>query len=246
MIPTFIINLERTPERKVYMNLLLSQFNFLNVSFIKAIDGNSLSEKELTNLFDKKLAYHRYGRNLNVGEIGCTLSHYQCYQKILEEKLDYALILEDDITIMHDLSIVKELIAHINTNIPTILFLSADYWYYQLKKINEKYSVTSVFDAVGSYAYLINNAAAKLILEKNKVAANVADSWDLYKRQGVRLRAIYPYLVDANIESFKSTINQYCWGGQKNNMSLANRINAYWLAIGKKILHRNFVSKMRS
>lgn len=245
MIPTFVVNLERTPERKVYMNRLLSQFNFLDVSFIKAIDGKCLSEEELTNRFDRKLAYQRYGRNLNVGEIGCTLSHYQCYQKILREKLSYVLILEDDVTIMKELSIAKELIAHINTNVPTILFLSADYWYYQLKKINEKYSIASVFDAVGSYAYLINYAAVKLILKKNKVAANVADSWALYKRQGVHLKAIYPYLVDANIESFKSTINQSCWGGKKDNMSLANCIDAYWLAIGKKLLRKKFVSKIR-
>ena len=121
MIPTFVVNLERTPERKVYMNRLLSQFNFLDVSFIKAIDGKCLSEEELTNRFDRKLAYQRYGRNLNVGEIGCTLSHYQCYQKILREKLSYVLILEDDVTIMKELSIAKELIAHINTNVPTIL-----------------------------------------------------------------------------------------------------------------------------
>lgn len=245
MLSTFIVNLERTPERKVYMEQLLSQYDFLDISFIKAVDGKDLSEQEIATRFDKRLAYKRYGRELNAGEMGCTLSHYKCYKKIVEKQEKYVFILEDDVTLMHDLSAIKDLLPYIDTNIPTILFLSADYWYYKTKKINETSFLMSVFDAVGSYAYLINYSAAKLILKKNTLAANVADSWALYKRQGVRLKAIYPYLIDANIESFDSTINQTYFGGKKRNMSWKMRMDAYLLAIGKKLLRKNFVSKVR-
>ena len=149
MLSTFIVNLERTPERKVYMEQLLSQYDFLDISFIKAVDGKDLSEQEIATRFDKRLAYKRYGRELNVGEMGCTLSHYKCYKKIVEKQEKYVFILEDDVTLMHDLSAIKDLLPYIDTNIPTILFLSADYWYYKTKKINETSFLMSVFDAVG-------------------------------------------------------------------------------------------------
>ena len=34
----YIINLKRCPERKVYMNQILSQYTFLDIEFIEAVD----------------------------------------------------------------------------------------------------------------------------------------------------------------------------------------------------------------
>ena len=62
------------------MEYLLSSYDFLDVTFVEAVDGLSLSDNDLVLRFDEALAYQRYGRKLNKGEIGCTLSHYKCYQ----------------------------------------------------------------------------------------------------------------------------------------------------------------------
>lgn len=243
---TYIINLESEVKRKQYMEVLLSQQFISNYSFVAAVQGNSISQTKLIEKFDEELAYIRYGRKLNRGEIGCTLSHFKCYEKIAKEN-DYALILEDDISVVGDIGTISMLEPILKTDTPVIVFLSGDYWFYRKRKFDANLEIASVYDAVGSYAYFINKAAAKLILQKNNRASNVADDWALYRRQGVKLLAVYPYLVDANIESFESTINQSYFGENRKNMSITMKLNAYWNAFIKKIILNlgGFVSKIR-
>ena len=247
MITTYVINLEKERERKMYMENLLKPYTFLNVEFINAVNGNELSEEEISNVFDEDLAYKRYGRKLNRGEIGCTLSHYKCYKKLLDSTNHFALILEDDITIIRDLYYIKEIYKYMDTSEPCVLFLSADYWWKVNIDKSNSFSIRSVFDACGTYAYLINKAAAKFILDKNKKASCVADNWSLYRYQGLKLKAIFPYMIDANIESFESTINQSYFGENRKNMPFVFRLKAYWNALIKKILLKQgkFVSKIR-
>ncbi len=243
---TYIINLESEVRRKRYMEVLLSEQFISKYSFIAAVQGKSLSQTKLKDLYDEALAYKRYGRKLNRGEIGCTLSHYKCYEKIVKDD-DYALILEDDISVVGDIEIISKLEPILREDSPVILFLSGDYWFYKKRKLSNNCEIASVYDAVGSYAYFINKAAAKLILMRNSRASNVADDWALYRRQGVKLLAVYPYLIDANIESFESTINQSYFGENRKNMPWKFRLKAYWNAFIKKILLRQgrFVSKIR-
>lgn len=246
-IPTYIINLERDLERREYVLELLQSYKFLSLNLIKAVEGKKLPESELNTKFDEALAYKRYGRELNKGEIGCTLSHFECYKELLASENHYALIVEDDITILKSLDNLKLLIDYISADEPIIIFLSGDYWYTRELKLSEDYWLSDVIDAVGSYAYLINKSAAELILMKNIKASCAADNWSLYRNQGVKLKAIRPYLVDANIEDFKSTINQHFFGECRKNMPLSFKFRAYRLAIIKKILVKTgrFVSKIR-
>lgn len=246
-VPSYVINLKKAKDRKDYMTKILSCYDFILPEYVEAVDGNLLSDDELFKKFDDVLSYKRYGRDLNRGEIGCTFSHFKCYQHLLESGEEYALILEDDITILRSLEILPKLISILITDEPIVLLLSGDYWYYKSTKINETYKIVSVYDAVGSYAYLINKPAAKLLLTENIKISNVADNWSLYKRQGLRVKAIYPYLIDANIESFDSTINQLYFGECRENMPLDTKLQAFYMAFMKKIIFAfgGFVSKIR-
>lgn len=247
MITTYVINLEKDIERRNHMDTLLKPYTFLDIEFINAVNGRKLSEEQIANVFDEKLAYKRYGRKLNRGEIGCTLSHYKCYQKLLDSSKDYALILEDDITIIGNLHLMEELQKYMNTLEPCVCFLSGDYWWKTDVEKNDSFSIKSVYDACGTYAYLINKPAAKFILDKNKKASCVADNWSLYRFQGLKLKAIFPYMIDANIESFESTINQSYLRENRQNMPLRYLIKAYWNSFIKKLLLKQgkFVSKIR-
>lgn len=246
-ITTYVVNLKKSIDRRSYIENLLSVYDFLNVEFVEAVYGKELSENELKLLFDEELAYKRYGRRLSRAEIGCTLSHYKCYEKLIESTKDYVLILEDDITILKDISSLPDIVLKMEQEDPMVLFLSGDYWYKSLGDIIGDYTLAKVYDAVGSYAYVINRAGAKLILESNKKPACVSDNWSLYRCQGLKMRAVYPYLIDANIESFESTIAQSYFGEYRNNMPIKMRIISYWNALVKKILLKQgkFVSKIR-
>lgn len=243
-IKTYIINLETSLVRKRYMEELLQPYSFLDVEFVKATDGRELSEQECAALFDSKTCLKHMGRLLNRGEIGCTLSHYICYQTLLDSSHKFALILEDDIAPIRDLKNMEHYDWNgcLDTEEPTVLFLSGDFWYYKQS------AITSVFDAVGAYAFFINRAAAQLMLSLGR-PYSVADAWYMYRRKGLRLKAVLPYIIDANINMaiLSSNVAQDVWGQNRKNMTLKNVLLSYYDAIIKKALKSigHFESKIR-
>ena len=63
---------------------------------VNAIDGSKLKHNELKHHYDVDLNRRQYHSVLTLGEIGCYLSHRKVWQKIVDEHLDFALVLEDD------------------------------------------------------------------------------------------------------------------------------------------------------
>ena len=244
---TYIVNLKKDIERREYISKLLNDADFLDKEFLEAVYGKELSVEQLNSEFDSDLAYKRYGRQLNLGEIGCTLSHFKAYKKLLASEDSRVLLLEDDITIMRDFSRIDGIADRLPEDEPYVLFLSGDYWYKRMRPLEDGLSIADVYDAVGTYAYVINRKGAELIIKKNPKASAVADNWSLYRRQGLKLYAVKPYLIDANIDCFASSIEQSCFGEVRKNMPLSFRLKSYTLSLKKKWLLRRgkFVSKIR-
>ena len=92
----FIIHLHRAVKRKENVQSIISNLN-LETEVIDAVDGSTLTPDEISKYLSKKNLYKpNYPFSMNNGEIGCFLSHRTVWKKIVEEKLDSALILEDD------------------------------------------------------------------------------------------------------------------------------------------------------
>ncbi|MCL1067298.1 glycosyltransferase family 25 protein [Shewanella olleyana] len=91
----FVINLDKSTARMAFMQQQLIQ---LNIEFerVPAVYGKELSATEINHVFDKKTNLEKYDKILNVGEIGCYLSHVNCWKNMVDQQIDYALILEDD------------------------------------------------------------------------------------------------------------------------------------------------------
>src|SRR5688572_28931619 len=70
----------------------------LEFSFVDCVIGKDLSEEELNEKVDmKKINY--YNREIEwftKGVIGCTLTNLGTYRSMVENKVDVALLLEDD------------------------------------------------------------------------------------------------------------------------------------------------------
>lgn len=64
-LKTYVINLESSYRRKQHMTDLLNPYPFLDVEFIKAIDGRQLSEQECVSSFDNEACMKHIGRLLN-------------------------------------------------------------------------------------------------------------------------------------------------------------------------------------
>lgn len=241
---TYIINLKTSTIRHDYMEKILEPYDFLHIEYIDAVDGRIMSKSALGKQFDYKESWKKYGRVLNNGEVGCTLSHRKCYEALICSNEEYALILEDDISIVGNLNIIKNVMIDqlLNYPRPRIVFLSGDYWFWNMKN-----GVAKVFSSVGSYAYLINKTAAKAILEKR--AFTVADDWDYLRTLHVKYYAMYPYVIDANLKMdiLSTDIQQDSWGIDKTKMGL-NYLTKYLIdRVIKFILGlcKHFESKIR-
>lgn len=109
MLPIFIINLPQSTER-LEACINSCQKLGLTAEVFVATNGREILDHPENNhdLFSKVVLQDQthidlpLGRHvtmddpLSPGEVGCALSHLRLYQEILDRKLEYALVLEDD------------------------------------------------------------------------------------------------------------------------------------------------------
>ena len=105
--PIYIINLKRTPERKLHMQRQLDALN-LKYQFIDAIDKYDLSSQayrtEIASQLDidKAVIEDMYIQlsEERIGPFACALSHIKVYHLITQNNISCACVLEDDIHIL--------------------------------------------------------------------------------------------------------------------------------------------------
>nr|VFK22067.1 MAG: Glycosyltransferase involved in LPS biosynthesis, GR25 family [Candidatus Kentron sp. MB]VFK27666.1 MAG: Glycosyltransferase involved in LPS biosynthesis, GR25 family [Candidatus Kentron sp. MB]VFK74382.1 MAG: Glycosyltransferase involved in LPS biosynthesis, GR25 family [Candidatus Kentron sp. MB] len=162
-LPILVINLERSVERREWMQRHLSELG-LDCRIVDAIDGleEDLQRSEYYN--DRKIVRTR-GRRLLSTEIGCVLSHKKCYELMMAEHIPEALILEDDVVLSEEFpSLVEEIL---NSDIPYELLR----FVCSVKALTGKMREVAQIDSCrigrmrsnpyGAYAYLIKNIGAR-------------------------------------------------------------------------------------
>lgn len=236
---TYIINLKKSLKRKSYMEELLRSYqDFLDVHFIEAIDGKKMSKEQQSDLWNQKATYKTYGRYMKSGGIGCALSHRKCYEEILKQQDDMALILEDDIS-FQDVNVKNIIISVQNvlqTKKPVVLLLSGDYWYTRKKWVlNKDFQLASVHEAMGAIAYIVNRSAAQKMLSLQK--RYLADDWYNIKKTGIKLYALFPHFVDCADLGTEVSNNGYV-GTIRNNLSCPVMLHSYYRAVIRQILGR--------
>lgn len=203
----YVINLERSVDRREHMDVQLKPFTNICFEYIQAVDGRLMTKQQIRERFNEDKFKDRNSYFIRPGEIGCTLSHQKCYRKMVEDNEPYVLILEDDIKVS-DYKLTNkgiEEIEHLckNAQEPLIVLLSGWYWYKDVKKLSSDINITSVYDAFLTHSYVINQAAAKLLIEERPYIT--ADDWIYIRKKGVNLKAVLPHLIDQNWEGVLST-----------------------------------------
>lgn len=98
-IKTFVVHLARATTRRPLVDRLLQATPF-DAEIFDAVEGASLSAAQHAAVYSQHpLFAPAYPFSLGAGEIGCFLSHRALWQTILDQDLDAALILEDDLAI---------------------------------------------------------------------------------------------------------------------------------------------------
>ena len=229
---TLIYNANIYVERGVFAQALLV-----------ADDGKIAAvgtEEEVRAAFDVQRARAYYGRDLTRGEIGCTLSHVRCYNRIAEAADNAALILEDDADLGTQLPGFAPLEALLSgTRRPTIVLLSGHYWYWP----GFRRGVKRVFCAYYTHSYLINRPAARLLTERFSRPFHLADNWIHIRRQGVRVLAVRPHWINqisteatSTVSDETTVVNQR--GLVKKNLSVGRLIESYYEGLVRKTLKK--------
>ena len=96
--PVFVINMETCKERfdATYERLMQSQ---VVATRFNATVGKALTPEEVSHWYDAAANQRYYHRDLTLGEIGCYISHMRVWQKVVDENIPYAIVLEDDLHI---------------------------------------------------------------------------------------------------------------------------------------------------
>ena len=163
---TFLINLDKSEKRLENSNKQLSNFNIL-FERISAVNVTQDRDKELRNYYDSKLNYFKYYKSLTDGEIGCYLSHRKVWQKIVQENIEYALVLEDDFLLHKGLKDIDKLLKVIDQ--PWDLIKLGEI---PNKRIKQRILEVGDLSLIkfrktphGTYAYLITIEGAKKMLK---------------------------------------------------------------------------------
>lgn len=107
-LPVLVINLERRLDRLNYISKHLQSLNINEFTVIKATDGKLLTAEEINKIHDTEASLKVHHEPMSLAQIACSHSHLRCYEKIVNEGLPYALILEDDIILS------PQLFLHLN------------------------------------------------------------------------------------------------------------------------------------
>lgn len=168
--PIKIINLERRQDRKDQTIEKLSAAGFSSYEFIKAVDGKNLESTDyIINLFKDNDFRNRRG------VIGCALSHYNLWKRLLEdENNDYYLVLEDDFTLCRDFKSKIEKIE-LELKEKELIFLGYHMFEKSREKVKDVYDIDSKDTLIfhlnknlyigGTFAYSINKVGAKNLIE---------------------------------------------------------------------------------
>ena len=214
-IPIFIINLKKDIDKRKHMEALCKQ-HALSYQFTDAVYGKELSASVLSTVYKKEESIYAVGRELAKGEIGCALSHLNIYKQMLEENIDKAIILEDDILIEDNFSSIISSIDKFPDNWEVILLgyntgvrkdkaTPSSFW--DQTQITPHHNIVRLIQtAFGTHAYLLNLQGAKRLIEQLHIIKKPIDLYTGDDRH-INLYAISPRLARLHPElSKQSTI----------------------------------------
>lgn len=223
MIKRFVITLG-DPNRKKSTSAQLTDCDFEYVDAVK-----TTLVKSIKNLSFDYERYRKHNKNyLADGAVGCALSHHKIYQKIVDEKLEGALILEDDFILNFSNKIMNKVINDVQNSEIDICLLGYskmnkfDIFNYNLSNPFIKYHPLNehfyfgkrvINTSSGAVGYYISNKAAEKIINTG-APFYVADEWPLIENFDIEIYHVSPCLVkesqimNSSIEAERSLRNR--------------------------------------
>jgi len=175
----FVINLKSRTDRLKNIKLLIDQLNLdkEKIEIFEAIVGNNIPNDEIYNILSITSLDTLFTKSINhkdirtKGAIGCYLSHYKIWEKVINENLNNILILEDDIFTDADQKEFNEYINSIPDDYDIAMVSWFSLWFDRLNNPNKniiinnnwnKYNSVNVFSGGG---YLVSKKGAQKLIK---------------------------------------------------------------------------------
>jgi len=215
-VHAYVVNLARSLDRRAHITRELQKTS-VNYQIVTAVDGRELDMADAA-LIDPSFAA---GGLFPQGSAGCSLSHLNIYRKIVEDGLDVALILEDDVVLPADLDKLAEEagqyltgaeVAMLSVDCPDPLQLSRAAAV-RLSGGRHLALPVDLSQPRSTGAYLITREACERMIKLVLPIRANADAWPFFYREGAldRLRCVTPLPVLKNAD-LTSTIGSYSLG----------------------------------
>ena len=199
-IPTFVINLDESVERYQEVLPQLQKFS-INAERISGVRGSKLSEHEFSQAYDEVANKKYFRRGLTVGEVGCYLSHRKIWQRMVDENIEFALVLEDDIVINDNL---VECQQHVEALIKYDIVKLADDRNCppaESKALDQQHTLVSYTNIPNcTTGYFISLAGAKKFLVRERIYRPVDIDMQHCYELGVSVVGVTPYPLDKNMK----------------------------------------------
>jgi glycosyl transferase, family 25 len=209
--PIFVVNLPQAVERRAASRAQLESLG-LSPTFVEAVNGRA-PDLDLDRILDRRGRLKRAPKPLSPGEIGCYLSHWKILNRIVDEGIPQALVLEDDFVVTDELPPVLAALA------------SRDLPNYDIVKLAISEPQTKSFEAIApltqasslvrhhnvlnsTLAYVITREGAKRFLGygmpiRYPVDVAMNRSW----RHGMNILGVRPWPILPNLD-FESMIGE--------------------------------------
>jgi glycosyl transferase family 25 len=180
--PAWVISLARSGERRRYIETHLADRG-LAYEIVDAVDGGDLSTEALADAYDSEGARACIRRELAASEIGCGLSHLKLFQRMIDEDIEVALIMEDDAWIRPETLPILQRRDAFPPDWEVVLLqhfhrMGGPVSWWHRHKLLEGYRVGRlVAPTYGTAGYLIKRSAARKLLDASYPLRAPADHW---------------------------------------------------------------------
>ncbi len=220
----FVISLLLSENRRNHIIKIFGNAG-INFEFIDAVYGKELHIENDTRINYAEVKKHPDWLTPNM--LGCSLSHIKAYQKTIDEKLDFAVIFEDDVLIDSQIDLlISSLSEKLDINGAVLLYYQC--WDEIILGHNKKdilfdtfymYDVSDKYRLTSTAGYAITQEACITMLLKTIPLHVGPDSWQYFYQSGAikSLKIIHPMPVSTfEFQSTISSLTETEKGGLKN------------------------------
>ncbi len=203
----YVINMDTAPDRMAHMKAELDR---LGMPFIRQVGVVGARLEHPHPDFSDWSYKYLHGRLWAPRELGCYLSHVQCLKKFLESDADFALILEDDVTLSDALpGLIHEAVQHRHEwNMLRLSTVNTGKWWPVIKLAGASSLSVCLTREKGAGGYLVDrHAAAQMVrhLLPMRLAWDIA--FDLEWFLGFKTLGISPMPISQKSD-FETQIQQ--------------------------------------